>query len=319
VLVSLDDRSERIELEAIEQDIERLRAEVVAERSRLLADNARAEAEVEDYARRFVIDRETAHIDYLTYLIADARDRVLLRGATVEYEILCKLHEQDNAPLRELNGKLHEQDNAPLRELNDSRTEVDSLQATVDRNADVLDQKRQVFEDADRRWSRFMERVDVATAYDSVLTPLRFAIEVRQRDLEQVVRRIDRHVLRAPIEGRVTTLLAHAGAGVQAGAPLIAISPIATDRVVAYLPEPMVFSAQIGAPVSVCCLAGADGERREYAGTVLGLSAGVDEAPARYRQVPAYPVWGRGLLVVLSAGAQLIPGEEVTVWFLKGR
>ena len=42
VLVTMDDRQERVRLAAIEKEIERLRAEVTAERARVAADNARA-------------------------------------------------------------------------------------------------------------------------------------------------------------------------------------------------------------------------------------------------------------------------------------
>ena len=303
VLVSLDDRQERIELAAVQEDVERLRAEVSAARAALAADNARARADVEDLARRFAIDRETAHVDYLTRLAADAYDRIQLRGAKVEYEIVQNLHGQGNAP---------------VRELNDIQTEVDSLQTQVDENALVLARMKSAFEEADVRWFDFAKRQDVVAAYEPVLTPLRLAIEVRGQDLEEILRRIDSHVLRAPIDGQVTRLFAHAGDHVQAGTALAVVCPDTTNRVVAYLPESMILSAEIGAPVTVHCSAGDAGGRRQYSGTVVSLSAAVDEAPPRYRRVPDYPVWGRGLTVTLSDGATVMPGEAITLSFSNG-
>ncbi len=300
VLLSMDDRQERITLAAIERDIERLRAEVVAEQARLSADNARAEADVADLARRFAVDRATAHIDYLSQVASDAYDRILLRGATVEYEITQALREQDGAA---------------FREVNDIRTEVDSLRAKLEENAEVLDHMQQAFKAADQRWFRFAERGDVAAICEPVLAPLRLAIDVRQRDLDEIVRRIDSHVLRAPIDGRVTRLTAHKGDHVQAGAPLVMLSPNTTHRVVAYLPEPMILSARVGAPVTVNCMAGADDGRRVYPGTIVHLSATVDEAPPRYRQIPTCPVWGRGLIAILNEEVALVPGEAVTIAF----
>jgi multidrug resistance efflux pump len=300
VLLSMDDREERIQLAAIERDIERLRAEVVAEQARLDADNARAEADVEDLARRFAVDRATAHVDYLSQIALNAYDRILLRGATVEYEITQTLHERDNAA---------------FRELNDIQTQVGSLQAKLERNAAVLDHMKHAFEEADQRWFRFAERDDVAAACDPVLTPLRLAIDVRQQDLEEIVRRIDSHVLRAPIDGQVTSLLAHAGDRVEAGDPLVKVSPNTTTRVVAYLPERVILTARVGAPVTVNCLADAGGRRRAYPGTIIHLSATVDEAPLRYRQIPTRPVWGRGLIARLDEDVCLLPGEAVTIAF----
>ena len=301
MLVSMDDRQERIQLDATEKDIERLGAEVLAEQARLAASNAWATADVDDLGRRFAVDRESAHIDYLSQLTIDARDRILLRGAAAEYEIVRKLHDQASAP---------------FRELNDIQAELGSLQATVAENAEVLARKRKAFEDADRRWSRFVEHAEVATSYEPVLTPLRLAIDVRERDLQEIVRRIDAHVLRAPVDGQVTTLLAHAGDHVQAGTALVTISPTFTNRVVAYLPEQVILSAEVGAPVSVSCLAAADGGRREYPATIVNLSATVGEAPQRYWRLPTFPVWGRGLVATLNQDVRLVPGEAVRIAFL---
>jgi membrane fusion protein (multidrug efflux system) len=298
VVVTMDDREERLQLAVVEEDIERLRAEVLAEEARLSAGNAWSTADVDDLARRFVIDRETAHIDYLSQLAQDARDRVLLRGTAVEYEILRNLYGEDNAA---------------FRELNDIQTEVDSLKALVENNAAVLEQKKRVFDEADQRWARFVEHNEVATAYEPVLTPLRLAVDVRRRDLEEIVRRIDAHVLRATVDGQVTELLAHAGDRVQPGTPLVTISPTSADRVVAYLPEQMGLAAKVGASVQVICLATEDSRRREYGGTIVSLSATISEAPFRYRRMPAYPVWGRGMLIALGEDAELIPGEAVQI------
>ncbi len=303
-LLSLDDRQERIQLAAIETDVKRLQAEIAAEQAMLAADNARATSDVDDLVRRFAVDREAAHIDYLSKLAADARDRILLHGATAEYEIVRSLHEQGTAP---------------FRELNDIQTEVDSLRAAITEKARVLERSKQALEAADQRWARFVEHEEVSAFYEPVLTPLRLAVDVKRRDLEEIVRRIDSHVLRAPIDGQVTELAVHAGDSVQPGVRLLAISPTSTSRVLAYLPEPMTLSTRAGEPVTVRCLASAAGGRREYAGTVTGLSDTVTEAPLRYRQMPSYPVWGRGLMVTLSQDVRLVPGEAVTIAFLEHR
>jgi membrane fusion protein (multidrug efflux system) len=298
VLVTMDDREERLQLAAVEKDIERLRAEVLAEEARLSAGNAWSTADVDDLARRFVIDREAAHIDYLSQLVQDARDRVLLRGMTVECEIVRNLYGEDSAA---------------FRELNDIQTEVDSLKALVENNAAVLEQKKKAFAEADQRWARFLEHNEVATAYEPVLTPLRLAVGVRQRDLEEIVGRIDAHVLRATVDGQVTELLAHAGDRVQPGTPLVTISPASTDRVIAYLPERMGLAAKVGASVQLSCLATEESRQRECSGTIVGLSATISEAPLRYRRMPTYPVWGRGMLIALNEDVDLVPGEAVRI------
>ena len=136
---------------------------------------------------------------------------------------------------------------------------------------------------------------------------------MRSNDLDEIVRRIDTHILRAPIDGQVTAMLAHAGDYVQAGAMLATVSPVTTNRVTAFLPEQLALSTRVGALVTVYRLASAERPQRAFPGTIVSLSATVSEAPLRHRRIPTYPVWGRGLTVSLSDDAQLIPGEAVTL------
>lgn len=91
------------------------------------------------------------------------------------------------------------------------------------------------------------------------------------------------------------------------------VSPFASNRAVAYLPDHTVLSASVGAPVSVECAASVAGVRREYTGTVVSLLATVVEASPRYRQTPTYPVRGRALIAALNDDVRLIPGEAVTI------
>ncbi|MBP7747885.1 MAG: HlyD family efflux transporter periplasmic adaptor subunit [Phycisphaerae bacterium] len=298
VVISMDDREERIQLAKIQKDIERLRAEVDAVQTQLAAENARAQADVDDQMRQFAVDREDARVEYLSLLVLDAYDRVLLRGKMVEYEITRNLYAQGSAA---------------VLELNQIQTDVEALQANIAQRAEALAQLKDAFQAADRRWARFAARAEVVTAFEPVLTPLRLAIDVRERDLEETVCRIDSHVLRAPIDGQVTALLAHAGTQVQAGVALATISPVATSRVVAYIPEPMVLSVPPGAPVTVRCVAGDGRGQREYAGTIGTLSATVTEAPLRYRRLPTYPVWGREAVINLDDDVRLIPGEACVI------
>ena len=192
---------------------------------------------------------------------------------------------------------------------------MDSLKTTIEHNVAVLERKKKAFDEADQRWIRFVDHYEVATPYEPVLTSLRLAIDVRQRDVEEIVLRIDAHVLRAAVDGQVTELLAHAGDRVQAGTPLVTISRTSTNLVVAYLTEQMSLTARVGSAVQVNCVASADAQRREFSGAIVSLSATISEAPLRYRQVPAYPVWGRGMLIALDENVRLIPGEAVRIAF----
>jgi multidrug resistance efflux pump len=301
VVVTMDDSVERARLSTIEKDIERLASEVEAEGARLQMAEAGDRRDAEDLARRFLVDRETAHVEYLTTLVDDAHDRMLLRGARVEYDILEDLHEQGNAQ---------------FREVNDQQTVVESLAATIEENKALLQRQKLAFDDADRRWFLYRDSRTGVVEHDAVLTPLRLAVEVRRRELDELVQQIDSRVLRAPITGQISAVFAHAGDRVPAGSPLVRISPTATDRAVLYLPEYQAGLAAVGMPVDVRRMASLSGSRTPLTGRIESLASSIIEVPLRYRPAPDRPAWGRAAVVALNDGVMLMPGEAVSVSFL---
>ncbi len=301
VVVTMDDSMERSRLSTIQKDIERLAAEVGAERGRLQFARADDRRNDDGLERRFLVDRETFHVEYLATLVGDARDRIRLRGGLVEYEIIKGLYERGDAE---------------FREFNDQQTEVDALAAKIEENKALLQRQQLAFDDADQRWFRYRDSRTGPVEFDVVLTPLRLAVEVRQRELNELVYQIDAHVLRAPIDGQVSKLFAHAGDRVQAGSPLLRISPTATDRAILYLPEHQAGLAAVGMPVSVRRLASIGGSRILLAGRITSLAPAIDEVPLRYRLAPDRPEWGRAAVVALDDGVLLMPGEAISVSFL---
>ncbi len=300
VLLSLDDRQEQIELATIQVDVERLRAAVLAERERISADNARAATDSEDLARQFATGREDARVAYLSECVSGAQQQALLRGRRIDYEILRQLADSGNA--------------SP-REVNEIRTEVEALEAALAARAEVLTRAREAAEEAERRWQTFAERPDVAVSGEPVLTPLWLAIDVKTRELEDVVRRIKTHVVRAPIDGQIAALGVRAGDQVPAGVLLLSIAPSSTNEVIAYLPERMALSVSAGDRVEMSCLAPTGKSLRGYKGQVTRVAPGVTEVPLRYRPLPTFPVWGRGIVIALSQDVRLIPGEAVRISF----
>ncbi len=301
LLVSMDDHVEQAELATVQEDVKRLGAEVLAEQERLRAETAIASADADDLLRRAELDRDATHIDYLTQMMTFARDRILLRGLEVEYGIVRDLHDADNAA---------------FRELNDLETQVNALKATQQENEGILKRRKEAFLEADRRCQVARDHATAPLDADSVLTPFRIAIQVRQHELTEIIARIDAHVLRAPRGGQVVALNVHPGDRVLAGHPLVLISAPYSQRVVAYLPEDMIHVADLGSDVTIERLA--IGARRPLLhGKVVDLSTAVTEAPPRFRQLPNNPVWGRGVVITLTGNDDLlVPGEAVDIRFL---
>lgn len=297
-LVSLDDAEERILLAQAEKDLERLRAEVHAAATRMRFESARTAIDVQDVTRQFATDRETKRIDYLSQLVLDAKDRVQARWFAAEAEIVRGLCAAGSAS---------------TRELNEIESVLESLRVTIEQNADVINRRRAAFEEADRRWAEYLRHEPVESELEVALAPLRLAADVRQRDVENLVRRIDQHVLRAPIDGQVTLLAAQEGDAVFAGVPLVEITPPSTNRIVAYIPETAVSDVRANMRVTVRPANGQAGEPATFTGVVSGLSAAVTEVPPRHRLYPNVPMYGRGLVVTLDEGRRVRSGERAEV------
>lgn len=297
ILIRLDDREERLAIQAIAADIDRLRNEVEAERAKLELEVANVELNSADLARRFLTDREAAHIQYLSSLVTQASDQALLNAMLVEYDILKRLYDTDQAAFRELNT---------------FETQMEPVRARVKENKQNVERMLQAFKDADKRWFDFADRQEVPVNYESVLTPVRLAADVRECELKQLAFRIDQRVLRSPIHGQVTAMYVRNGDRVMAGTPLMVVSPVRSNRVVAYLPENQIAFVSVGDPVRLYPASATSDGPRSFEGKIHSVADAVREAPLRFRRMPTWPVWGREVVIQMSSNS-LLPGEAVSL------
>ncbi len=288
LLIVLDDEEAQVEA-----DIRRLQAELEAQGLRWHVDAARTALDAQDITRQFAERREANRIDYLLQLVDDARNRVLLQSSQTEAQIVEELYGEGNASVRELNA---------------IQAAADSLRVTVEENREVLAQRQQALDDAEQRWKAHVGTTPATDADAPILAPLRLAVDVRQRDLDNLLRRLAVHRIHAPFDGQVTQLAARGGDHVQPGIPLLTISARHTDRVVAFAGEADIHRIELGRPVTV--LASASGER--LSGTLSHLSPAVTQLPPRL-WAGTVPAWGRGFVVTLDHGRRLMAGEAVQV------
>ena len=149
--------------------------------------------------------------------------------------------------------------------------------------------------------------------------PLRLAVDEREQEVRELMHRLELQVLRAPVAGQVTGIFSHPGDRVQAGNPLLVISPTQTPHVIAYLPEDRALVVQPGARVLVQRSSPVPAGPSEFHGTVTSLSSVVSETPIRYRSIPNIPSWGRAMLVTLDPDGSLLPGESSIVQVVVGQ
>lgn len=301
MLVALDDTRERQQLETIQSEIARLHAEVQAERLRLEIELDRNNANWADVERAFLIDRTDKHIAYLEQLTTNASDQIRFQGQNTEFQIVQELYSNQSAPFREINR---------------IRTEVNELRERIAQNKAVTETKRAAFRDFDRRWQVFLQAHDGNWRYDAVLTPIKLAIEVQQREIESLSYQIERLVLRSPFEGQVTAILALAETNVQPGVPIVTVAASTGDRVITYLPPEKALQVAPGAVIRLERVA-APGQ--EFRGRVLSLADTIGEIPIRHRRLANQVEWGRAIVIQFlqqtTMSEPLLAGEPFRIRF----
>ncbi len=298
ILVQLDDRECQLRLATLTAELERLRKDIDAERSQLAMSQTDLELTEEDLSRRLLTDRESAHIQYLSMMAIQAGDQARLNGLMVEEDILNQL--------------LHKKD-ASFREVNNFKTEIDAVRARLKSNEDNLARMHKAFRDADLRWYMHHEQQKMPYDRDAVLAPLHVAVQVKEHEILELVHRIDENVRRSPIHGQVTALYAGSGDTVNAGDPILVVSPTSTRRVIAFVSEAEAGRVRVGAPMRIHPAARSPDGRRAMDGEIVSVADTIREAPERFRRMPNIPVWGREIVIRIDGDAMLIPGESVSI------
>jgi len=136
------------------------------------------------------------------------------------------------------------------------------------------------------------------------------SINVQEEKLRLTEAELSPVVLRVPIDGVVTSVLRRSGEAVMAGEPIITVSAGASDKIVAFLRQPLAAEPQIGAPIQVCTRS----FRRQTAEARI-LQVGTQLEPIKQCLLPASNnlilEMGLPILVSLPPALKLLPGEIV--------
>lgn len=317
VLCTFDGAELDAELAVARAEALALEAEVGAEAARLAAERRRIEFEAATQAdrlererladrRRLALDREELRLEALGHQVEIAALEVDRRRYAVRLEFLADPVEAGLAP----------------------RTEAAELEARLAGIDDELVRRREQLDEAQRAEERAAERLtalDAATDdapslvpadEDAVLEPLRRRIDVQSALAASLALRADRFLLRAPVDGRVEQVTAHAGRRTVAGEDLITLLPrvaAGAGRADLFVPEGVVCDLVPGDRVELVVpgFADEDGRTLLVEGRILREAPAFVELPQRLWLDPRVPEHGRSFLVALPDGADLRAGARL--------
>ncbi len=150
---------------------------------------------------------------------------------------------------------------------------------------------------------------------DPELDPLRAAIAVEEQQLKVVEAEMGPLVLRAPISGMVSQVYRRIGETVVAGEPIVTIAATTSERILAYVRQPVAQEPRVGMEVEVRTRT-----RPRQVGlgrvTHVGSKMEMFTAPLRVRGFDQSQERGLPFHVSLPKGLSVHPGELVDLAFV---
>lgn len=276
--------------------VDRLAAELDAERVRLAGERSAGRDDRLDDLRRFRADEERLHLDVLALEVRLESDRVELDRVTLQVSYAEALVEQAIGP---------------ESELEDQRLLRRRIERGIEANERLLAETRQAYAAATRRKQEIEADLAVAPDADALLEPFARAIRVEELRLREVEIQRAALVLRAPASGRVARVLARPGATLGPGEPVVLITSLHAGEILAWLsPSPELDgSVREGARVEIVRPA-EPGVVRES--LIRRVGPAVDELPERLWRTPGVPEYGLPVLIA-AVDEPLLPGETVRV------
>ena len=137
----------------------------------------------------------------------------------------------------------------------------------------------------------------------------------KMQEIDALERRLEASDIRAPFDGVVTEVQRRPGETVHVGQQIMEIAAEAGTHVVSYLRQEQRIEPVAGMTVEIRRLTGA---REVVQGTVEAVGVQFQSVPTHQLADKRTPEWGLPVRIAMPAGANLRPGEMVTITFPRG-
>lgn len=279
VVALMDDTLIRAELLVAEAELERVRAALDAEHLRFAQEQQIQQASVQNDLRRFVLNEETARLDYLDRVIQHETDKVNLQRMEVQLkrqEEMVRQHILDDAAFDE------------------TRLAYQALKTKVEKDVTAIALAEKNMETATQRRDELAPVEIVNVAADAILKSLQADIAAQQARVQEVQDRRQALALEAPVTGQVALISRRPGESMLAGDPVLTIVGDSGNRVMAYVDERASFDLN---PGDIVELHSRTHPSTVVRGTILKVGAHIEPFPLRLLANPLMPQHGFQVLV----------------------
>jgi multidrug resistance efflux pump len=296
VLATLDDTRVRAMIATAQARVKQLQGQLDAARSEILQGRGTGQATFVTDLRRFQAAEENRRLEALS-----------LRASVASVEIEAERLGLETKRAKELLalGLLSQ------AEYDAQRLRYEGTQRQLEESRGLLERTETDRNAAEARRADF-ERQQPLLASSSTLLPLRSAVEVETRALEEIEAQQKALVLRSPVSGQVSLVAGREGQAVVAGEPVVMVSDTSVREIVAYLGETNPAQIEPNATVELRSLS----RPTEVADSkVLRVGEGILPLPQRLWRDPRVPVYGRTVVIAATPSMPFAPGELLQVRF----
>ena len=295
ILARLDDQhiqaglatlaAEAIELE---KQVEATTAEIELEQSEAKFDKFRE-------AIRLALRIEQLRLELLDRNVDLATDEVELQRLTARVDFV--------APLRE-GGAVTELELTEARLLRDEAA-ARLAERTIARDETVQQGRLAI------KHFREIPEIEKA-AVEKILGPVRASLTTHEARIKELRLQLNSLVIRAPINGIITTIHTWPGQVVRAGDPIVTLAADKGRYIVTYVREDQPIRPQVNMTVAV---RPRRNQRAQYEATIKNIGPQVEEVPTHQLADPTVPQWGLPVMITLPPELDVRPGELIDITF----
>ncbi len=297
----LDHKHLEVELEAkqavFSAEIEQLQAELKATSNRLTVEAANRKNDMVDTQRRFALDVENAKLRTLQLKASLEPDQIRLEELELDSKILAV-----QEPLQSNTAILYEQKKL--------KKQYDALAKEIEENRHLLVQAENDLEQAISRRDEFALRQPANPELETVLEPMRAAINVKQVQIAEILTDRQALELKAPFDGIVSEIQRKSGEAVLAGEPILSIAETKPREILAYANQDL--ASRLEANMKVKLIKNSI-PQQVASSQITHLGPGVQLVPEQLRSDPGVLEWGRPMLIKVPPNMKLMPGEIVGI------
>ncbi len=281
--------------QATEQaELERLKAELAAVEQELINEQFTLENEIISEGRSLSIEVEKARLSLLQIRASLEPGRLTLKDMEVEIEIVESLLAQGAAEQYELD-KCRSEYNILKEQIAIEELQLAAAELTL-KNAQL---QREEFE---------AQKSRINFSIETRLEPIRKAIVVQERVINEIMNMYDTVVLKAPFDGIVNNLYFKSGQAVTGGAIIMTLIKPQAQRIMAWVPQKSIGHFTPGTKVEIVSLTD---NRISFESEIANVSAAMELMPDVLWPSPTIPTWGRPIEIPILPEFKSIHNEMV--------